>query len=230
MIDHKGQVGIVQGRSFYILGVCQMAQSARLIRETLVDAEVPDSQLPGFLVKLGRHRVIELKTTAAGARICVAIPLPRIDPVELCLSLHLLVKRRPIRFVGRLVPIVIGRYIALTQCALRTPQIIDVFLASRHYPARESCPAALDTLGHFTIFVSLLLPGRHAADDCQTRFTVEEDFLNEIVEAVSFSVRLEVEAHVLEKLILPETTSYSSSILPDVIGVGEVGLHIDDEV
>src|SRR5688572_5305078 len=43
-------------------------------------------------------------------------------------------------------PIMIGRYVSLTERPLRTGRVIDVLLSFRHQPARQRRTAALDSL------------------------------------------------------------------------------------
>src|SRR4030095_15526837 len=161
----------------------------------------------------------------------MAIPLPRVHTIELHLAFHLLPKRRPVRLVCRLVPVVVRRAVALRQRALTSRQIVEVFLALGHQPAWESGAAAFRTLAPLARLIPLLLAGRHAADNNHAGFAVEEYLFDEIVEAVGLRIALQVETHVFEKLILSKPTAGAGSPFhAQVVCVGEVGLNVEDEV
>ena len=176
-----------------------------------------------LLVEPHRVVVVELEAVAGARRVGVAVPLPRIDLVQLQLALHLLDHRGLVDAVGRLVPVVVRREIALAQRALRAGHFVDLFLLLAHQPARQDCERriALRAFRDLAVGRALDLARRHAGDHHHVGLGVEEHLLDEILEAVRLGVVLQVEAHVAGGLAVAEVQRDA---------VGEVRLHVDDEV
>ena len=157
------------------------------------------------------------------ARIGVAVPLPRVDLVHLQLALHLLDGRGLVDRVGRLVPVVIRREVALAQRALRAGHsLISFFFSPISQLGRiakrrlRSAPSSTRPSG-----ARWFSRARHAGDHHHLGLAVEEHLLDEVLEAVGLDVVLEVEAHVAGGLAVAEVQRDA---------VGEVRLHVDDEV
>src|SRR5215217_797889 len=105
----------------------------------------------------------------------------------------------------------IRREVALTERALRTGQIIDLCASFGHDPTRQyaTCPSrrTSSAFQYLAILIAQVLFAGHAGDDDHGRLAVEIHLLDEILEAVSLSVILEFEAHILYEFRVAEATN-----------------------
>ena len=116
--------------------------------------------------------------------------------------------------------------IAVVQSALRTGQIVNFLAGFGHEPARQDFARCARRAFHIderlAVLVAQDFPARHARDDDHHSFAVKEHFLDEVFEAISCGVILELKAHVLHELGIAKA--------PNRQAIGEVRLAIDDEV
>lgn len=193
----------------------------RLGRKPLVDTEPRQSQLLRFLVERIRQLlVIELKSVAAAARVGVAIPLPRVDAVQLDFALDLLEQGLLVLAIGLHVPIVVRRTVALAECPHTAGHVVNVLLACRHQPARQHTAAAFGAFQRLAVFVELAFAARHARNHQHRGLAVEEHLLDKVGESIRLGRVVELEAHVLDELLIAKA---------DRQAVGEMGLHVHDE-
>src|SRR5215471_13966178 len=137
MVDDEIEVGVAQRGLLDVLGVGQMAERSRLVGIAFVYADQLEAALARLLDEPLRVVFIALEPVAGVAGISMAIPFPRVDAVDLKLALHLFQAGRLVNLVLGLVPVVVGREVALIQGALRAGHLIDLLAGLSHDPARQ---------------------------------------------------------------------------------------------
>src|SRR5438034_10818556 len=94
--------------------------------------------------------------------------------------------------VGRSVPVMVRRDVALTEGTLAAGQVVDFFLAGRHEPTRQNAAAgagrASRSFEHFAVGPARVLLARYAGDDDHVRLTVEEQLRHACGKGIGLSM------------------------------------------
>ena len=114
-----------------------MTERARLVRISFVDTDELHPALARLLDEPLRVVVVNLEAVARLRRISVAIPFPRTDAVNIDFAFHLLDQTGFINRVGRLVPIMIRREVAMVQSALGTGHLVKLLAGFGHEPTGQ---------------------------------------------------------------------------------------------